>query len=66
MIPETAKDLRQLSFVSVDDDLLGSPGPGLRGRQASSDGAPGPRAPRPLGARVSVTSWPPNQEPGLL
>ena len=57
MIPETAKDLRQLSFVSVDDDLLGSPGPGL------AYGAPGPRAPRPLGAGVSVTSWPPNQEP---
>ena len=63
MTPETARDLRQLSLVSCDHDLLGRTGPWRRRREASSPGAAGPRAPHQLGARVSLTSWPRNQEP---
>ena len=66
MIPETAKVLRQLSFVSVDHDLLGRPGPWRRGREASAAGAPGPGDPHQLGPRVYLTSWPRNQESARL
>ena len=62
MIPETARDLRQLSLVSCDH-ALACPGPWRRRQQASSAGAAWPRAPHPLGAGDSLTSWPQHQEP---
>ena len=52
MIPETAGDLRQLPFVSVDHDQ----GPGRRGREARPAGAAGPRAPHQPCARDSLAS----------
>ena len=61
MIPETAKVLRQLAFVSVDHDLAWT-----RGREASPAGGPGPGDPHQLRPRVSLTSWPRNQESARL